>query len=137
MKIVEPGGVIGILGGGQLGRMLAMAAAELGLKAHIYCPDERAPADDVAAASTKASYTDETALAAFAEAVDVITYEFENVPAETVAFLNKIGAVVRPGAKALEKAQDRLIEKQFIQSMRAHGSPRFMASTVLRTLKPD
>ena len=113
--IIEPGGVIGILGGGQLGRMLAIAAAQLGLKTHIFCPDERCPADDVAAASTKAYYTDEAALAEFAAAVDVVTYEFENVPAETVSFLTAAGARVRPGAKALEKAQDRLHEKEFIK----------------------
>jgi len=115
--IVEPGGVIGILGGGQLGRMLAIAAAQLGLKTHIFCPDESCPAGDVAAASTKASYTDEAALAEFAAAVDVVTYEFENVPAETVSFLIAAGAHVHPGAKALEKAQDRLHEKEFINEI--------------------
>ena len=113
--IVKPGGTIGILGGGQLARMLSTAAAALGLKTHIYRPEDHSPADDVAAAFTKAAYKDEAALAAFAKAVDVVTYEFENVPAETVAFLTSINAVVRPGAIALEKAQDRLVEKQFIQ----------------------
>ncbi len=117
--IVEPGGVIGVLGGGQLGRMLAMAAAQLGLKTHSYCPDTPCPAEDVSAVFTHASYTDEPALAAFAASVDVITYEFENVPAETVAFLTSIGATVRPGAKALEKAQDRLFEKDFINALGA------------------
>lgn len=117
--IVEPGGTVGILGGGQLGRMLAVAAAQLGLKAHIYCPEENAPACAVAAASTTASYTDETALAAFAEAVDVVTYEFENVPVEAVALLTKAGAIVRPGAQALEKAQDRLLEKDFVNKIGA------------------
>ena len=117
--IVPPGGVVGILGGGQLGRMLAIAAAQLGLKAHIYCPEEDAPARDVAAASTTASYTDETALARFAAAVDVVTYEFENVPVEAAALLAGAGAVVRPGAKALEKAQDRLHEKDFINAIGA------------------
>ena len=118
-KVVEPNGTIGILGGGQLGRMLAMAAAELGLKTHIFCPDKNAPAYDTAAATTIAAYEDEKALAAFAAGVDVITYEFENVPAKTVAFLNSIGAIVRPGARALETAQDRLIEKQFINTIGA------------------
>ncbi len=117
--IVEPNGTIGILGGGQLGRMLATAAAEMGLRTHILCPDERAPAYDAAAATTIASYTDETALAAFAAAVDVVTYEFENVPVEAVAFLTSLGATVRPGAKALETAQDRLVEKQFAASIGA------------------
>lgn len=111
--IVEPNGTIGILGGGQLGRMLATAAAELGLRTHILCPDERAPAYDAASEHTVADYVDGKALTAFAQAVDVITYEFENVPVEAVAFLMALGAVVRPGAKALEMAQDRLIEKNF------------------------
>lgn len=117
--IVEPNGTIGILGGGQLGRMLATAASELGLRTHILCPDERAPAYDAASKHTVASYTDEKALAAFAKSVDVITYEFENVPVEAVAFLTAQGAIVRPGAKALETAQDRLVEKQFVNSLGA------------------
>lgn len=115
--IIAPGGTIGVLGGGQLGRMLTMAAARLGLKTHVYCPDENAPAFEVAGAATVASYTDEAALAAFARAVDIVTYEFENVPAETVAFLTSLGAIVRPGAAALEKAQDRLYEKQFVNAL--------------------
>ena len=117
--IVEPNGTIGILGGGQLGRMLATAAAELGLRTHIVCPDERAPAYDAASECTVAGYLDEHALAAFAKSVDVITYEFENVPVESVEFLTGLGAVVRPGAKALETAQDRLVEKQFVNSIGA------------------
>lgn len=122
-KTVEPGGVIGILGGGQLGRMLAMAAARLGLKAHILCPDSNCPAFDVAAAQTIADYTDEAALKAFADKVDVVTYEFENVPVEAVAILERAGALVRPGAIALEKAQDRLIEKEFVASLGATTAP--------------
>lgn len=117
--IVEPNGAIGILGGGQLGRMLATAAARLGLRTHVYCPEERSPAFDVAAAKTCAAYKDERALAAFAETVDIITFEFENVPAETVAFLTSNGAVVRPGAKALETSQDRLFEKDFVNAIGA------------------
>jgi len=116
---VEPGGTVGVLGGGQLGRMLAVAAARLGLRTHIYCPQENAPARDVAAATTIASYTDEDALARFAAAVDVVTYEFENVPVEAAALLGRAGALVRPGAKALEKAQDRLHEKDFINAVGA------------------
>jgi 5-(carboxyamino)imidazole ribonucleotide synthase len=117
--IVKPGGVVGILGGGQLARMLAIAAAQIGLKAHIYCPDAHGPAADVCAAMTNAPYTDEAALSRFAEAVDVVTYEFENVPAGTVSFLTERGAVVRPGARALEKAQDRLHEKDFLNQIGA------------------
>tara|TARA_R110002110_G_scaffold84618_3_gene219860 strand:+ start:4763 stop:5881 length:1119 start_codon:yes stop_codon:yes gene_type:complete len=111
--IIPPGGRIGILGGGQLGRMLAMAAAELGLHAHIYCPDENAPATEVANELTRASYDDEAALTRFARNVDVVTYEFENVPAETARILSEQGAV-RPGPLALATAQDRLVEKTFL-----------------------
>ncbi|MEX2318513.1 MAG: 5-(carboxyamino)imidazole ribonucleotide synthase, partial [Bauldia sp.] len=78
---VAPGMMVGILGGGQLGRMLAVAAAEIGLSCHIYCPDPKSPAFAVSAARTVAPYEDEAALAAFAAAVDLVTYEFENVPA--------------------------------------------------------
>lgn len=120
---VEPNGVIGILGGGQLGRMLAIAATRLGLRTHIYCPDEFFPAADVATATTNASYTDEKTLAVFAACVDVITYEFENVPVATVTFLLSVGACVRPGALALEMAQDRLVEKEFIGGLGAATAP--------------
>ena len=75
------GATIGILGGGQLGRMLSLAASRLGFKTHIYCPDPLSPAFEVTPHKTVAAYDDETALAAFAAAVDVVTYEFENVPA--------------------------------------------------------
>ena len=93
---LRPGMIVGILGGGQLGRMLAMAAAELGLSCHIYCPDPKSPAFAVAAARTIAPYDDEAALAAFAGAVDIVTFEFENIPVATVRFLE--GRVARlPG----------------------------------------
>ncbi|MEX0645595.1 MAG: 5-(carboxyamino)imidazole ribonucleotide synthase, partial [Parvularculaceae bacterium] len=119
VKIVEPNGVVGILGGGQLGRMLALAAARLGLRAHVFAPAAECPAAAVAAAKTIASYTDEKALAAFARAVDVVTYEFENVPAATVEMLEQAGVVVAPGAKALAVAQDRLVEKDFVNAIGA------------------
>src|SRR6185295_2393498 len=86
---LRPGATIGILGGGQLGRMLALAAARLGLHCHVYCPDKDSPAFDVVRRITQAEYDDEAALAKFAGAVDVNTYEFENVPVETAAFLAK------------------------------------------------
>ncbi len=113
---LAPGATIGILGGGQLGRMLAMAAAKLGLKAHIFSPDADSPAFDVAAARTIAAYEDEAALRAFAEAVDVVTYEFENVPARTASVLAAIKPV-RPDAAALAASQDRLVEKEFLTSL--------------------
>jgi len=112
---LPPGSVIGILGSGQLGRMLAMAAARLGLKTHIYC-EESGPAFDVATHTTKGAFDDSTALAAFAAAVDAVTYEFENVPI-AAAELISARVPVRPGAKALAVSQDRLTEKQFIAGL--------------------
>ena len=112
-KPVGPGGTIGILGGGQLGRMLALAAAKLGLATHIYTDVADAPALDVAAAHTVAGYSDEAALTAFARAVDVITFEFENVPSAAVDILAR-ERPSRPAARALAIAQDRVAEKSFV-----------------------
>jgi len=109
---LAPGGTVGILGGGQLGRMLALAAAPLGYRCHVFCPDAEAPAADVAARWTRADYLDEAALDAFAAAVDVVTYEFENVPVAAAERLARLRPV-RPGPKALAVAQDRLAEKRF------------------------
>ncbi len=110
---LAPGSTIGILGGGQLGRMLALAAARLGMKTHIFCPDPESPAFEVTPHKTVAAYGDEAALARFAETVDVVTYEFENVPIETVAFLSQ-NRLVLPQARALAVSQDRLAEKTFL-----------------------
>jgi 5-(carboxyamino)imidazole ribonucleotide synthase len=107
------GATIGILGGGQLGRMLALAAARLGFKTHIYCPDPQSPAFEVTPHKTVAAYDDTAALAAFAAAIDVITYEFENVPAGTAEILAPLKPL-RPDANALAISQDRLEEKAFI-----------------------
>jgi 5-(carboxyamino)imidazole ribonucleotide synthase len=112
---LPPGSTIGILGSGQLGRMLALAAARLGLKTHIYC-EESGPAFDVATLTTKARFDDPVALSAFAGKVDAVTYEFENVAVDTARHLAGL-VPVRPGAKALEVAQDRLVEKQFIAAL--------------------
>jgi 5-(carboxyamino)imidazole ribonucleotide synthase len=116
------GSTIGILGGGQLGRMLALAAARLGMKTHIYCPDAQSPAFDVTPRKTVAAYDDEAALEAFAAAVDVVTYEFENVPAWTAEFLAR-RKPLRPGANALAIAQDRLAEKAFLTVNRIAVAP--------------
>lgn len=116
---IGPNGTVGVLGGGQLGRMLALAAARLGLKTHIFTPERDSPASHVAARTTIAPYGDEAALKAFAGVVDVVTYEFENVPAETVERLESFGASVAPGARALAIAQDRLAEKDFVNSIGA------------------
>jgi 5-(carboxyamino)imidazole ribonucleotide synthase len=113
---IRPGSTLGILGGGQLGRMIAMAAAELGLRTHVYCPDEGSPAFDVSAEHTIAPYDDESALIRFAKAVDVITYEFENVPGATAGILSA-HAPLAPNAKSLAISQDRLLEKSFIAGL--------------------
>jgi len=115
-ELLPLGATIGILGGGQLGRMLSLAASRLGFKTHIYCPDPASPAFEVTPHKTVAAYDDEAALAAFAAAVDVVTYEFENVPAHTAEFLAALKPL-RPGAKALAVSQDRLVEKSFIAAL--------------------
>lgn len=119
---VGPGGVIGILGGGQLGRMLALAAARLGLKCHIYAPPGDNPAFDVAHARTEAGYGDDAALLRFAGAVDVVTYEFENVPLAAAARLARIRPLYPP-ARALEVSQDRVNEKSFFRDLGIATAP--------------
>lgn len=113
---LPPGSVIGILGGGQLGRMTALAAAPLGYRCHIYCPDAGAPATQVCDRATIAAYDDAEALAAFAQAVDVVTYEFENVPAATAEVLAR-HVTLRPKPEILAICQDRLKEKDFLRSI--------------------
>ncbi len=119
---LAPGATIGILGGGQLGRMLALAAAPLGFHVHIFAPEAESPAEEAAAKLTRAGYDDEAALRAFAASVDVITYEFENVPAACAALLSELKPV-RPGAKALEVAQDRVTEKSFMRAIGLGTAP--------------
>lgn len=120
--MLQPGARIGILGGGQLGRMLALAAARLGFDAVIYTPDEDSPASRVAAQTIVAPYDDLDAVRRFAQSVDVVTYEFENVPVDT-AHAAAERAPVRPDPKALEVAQDRTVEKQFINAQGAATVP--------------
>ena len=115
MKL-KPGDTIGILGGGQLGRMLAMAAARLGLRCQVFSPDPDLPAFDVVLNATCAEYADVEALELFANDVDVITYEFENVPAATAMVLAARRPVL-PAYKILETTQDRLIEKDFVKRL--------------------
>jgi 5-(carboxyamino)imidazole ribonucleotide synthase len=122
MTIFAPGATIGILGGGQLGRMIAVAAAQLGYRTHIYAPESSGPAADVSPLWTRGDYADSQALARFAGAVDLITFEFENVPQETVALLAGLGHV-RPNARALGIAQDRLSEKRFVTDLGGRTAP--------------
>jgi len=110
---LKPGDTIGILGGGQLGRMLALAAARLGLRCQVFSPDPDSPAFDVVQNATCAEYADVEALELFANDVDVITYEFENVPAAAAMILAARRPVL-PGQKILETTQDRLAEKDFV-----------------------
>jgi 5-(carboxyamino)imidazole ribonucleotide synthase len=119
---IGPDATIGILGGGQLGRMLAMAAARLGFKCHVLCPEPTSPAFDVVRRITEADYGDKAALDRFADDVDVITYEFENVPAETAAFLAARKPVL-PDPKVLAITQDRLAEKHFVASLGIATAP--------------
>jgi 5-(carboxyamino)imidazole ribonucleotide synthase len=110
---LRPGATIGILGGGQLGRMLALAAARLGFRCHVFVPDRDSPAADVVQQLTCADYADREALARFADSIDVATYEFENIPAEAAAFL-AARLPVLPDPKVLATTQDRLVEKDFV-----------------------
>jgi 5-(carboxyamino)imidazole ribonucleotide synthase len=117
--ILAPGSTIGIVGGGQLGRMLAMAAAQLGYKCHVYAPDADSVAAEVSGRFTQAAFDDEAALARFAADVDVVTYEFENIPTRPLAALPR----VRPPLRALETSQDRLAEKNFVVSLGGRPAP--------------
>jgi 5-(carboxyamino)imidazole ribonucleotide synthase len=113
---LKPGDTIGILGGGQLGRMLAMAAARLGLRCRVFSPDPDSPAFDVVLNATCAEYADVEALELFAADVDVITYEFENVPSASAMILAARRPVL-PNRKILETTQDRLAEKDFVRKL--------------------
>ena len=119
---LTPGATIGILGGGQLGRMLSVAAARLGFRTHVFEPGANPPAGHVADQVTTASYDDAAALARFANAVDVITYEFENIPTEALDLL-EAHRPIRPGREALRVRQDRLTEKTFLQALGLKTAP--------------
>lgn len=112
-SIIPPGSTIGILGNGQLGRMTALAAAQLGYRTHVFGPEANSPAEQVAHRATIAAYDDMVALDRFAEAVDIVTFEFENIPHDTVERL-VAKRPVRPSGRVLHIAQDRLREKHFL-----------------------
>jgi len=120
--MIQPGATIGIVGGGQLGRMLALAAAPLGYRCHIYAPGAAPPAAEVAAAFTRGAFDDAEALARFADTVDVVTYEFENIAAGPLKALGE-HAVLHPPPRALEIAQDRLAEKTFVAGLGGRPAP--------------
>jgi 5-(carboxyamino)imidazole ribonucleotide synthase len=121
--VLAPGATIGILGGGQLGRMLSLAAARLGFDCHIYTPEENSPAARVSARQTVAAYDDEAALKRFAQQVDVVTFEFENVPAAALRALTGSGKPVFPQAASLAVAQDRVDEKEFFARLAIPTAP--------------
>ncbi len=116
MNALPPGATIGVLGGGQLGRMTALAAARLGYRVHIFDPDRDAPAGVVSAKTIHAAYADRAALESFADEIDVATYEFENIAHESVAALAE-RKPLRPGPEVLRIAQDRLLEKDFVNKI--------------------
>jgi len=119
---LPPGATIGILGGGQLGRMLSVAAARLGYKTHIYEPGPNPPAADVAHSVTTAGYDDTAALTAFAQNVDVITYEFENIPTSALDVLEAL-CPIHPNRRALGISQDRIAEKDFLSGLGLTTAP--------------
>jgi 5-(carboxyamino)imidazole ribonucleotide synthase len=125
---LRPGAVIGILGGGQLGRMLAVAAARLGYRTHVYEPGAAPPAADVVHRVTTAGYGDAAALTAFAGAVDVITYEFENVPTAALDLLESLKPI-HPNRRALAISQDRLAEKAFLNGIGLATAPYAAVAT--------
>jgi len=120
--ILPSGATIGILGGGQLGRMLSVAASRLGFKTHIFEPGANPPAGHVAELVTTAAYEDEAALRAFAESVDVVTYEFENVPTSALDLIESI-VPIRPNRRALAVSQDRVTEKTFLAELGLQVAP--------------
>ena len=119
---LPPGSTIGILGGGQLGRMLSVAASRLGFRCHVYEPGANPPAGHVADRVTTASYDDAAALRDFADSVDVITYEFENIPTAALDLLESLRPI-RPGRRALAVSQDRVSEKTFLNEIGLATAP--------------
>ena len=126
--MIPPGETIGILGGGQLGRMIAMAASRLGYRCHVYAPERESVAAEVTAAFTCAAWDDASAMAAFAADCAVVTYEFENVPVAPLAALGE--TILLPHPRALETAQDRLVEKRFVEGL--GGRPTAFAGVASR-----
>lgn len=131
--MIRPGATIGIIGGGQLGRMTAMAAAELGYLAHIYTPETDSPASQVAHKTTVAAYDDQEALRVFASAVDVVTFEFENVPHECLELLEQQKPVF-PNANVLRVGRNRIREKSFVNAL-GIGTAKFRTVTSLAELQ--
>ncbi len=128
-KTILPGATLGVLGSGQLGRMFAIAAARMGYRVHVFSPDAESPAGQVAQFETVADYHDSDAIAKFAKSVDVVTLEFENVPALATETASQF-APVRPSGQVLYNTQDRLREKRFLQSIGIPCTPFAPVSTL-------
>jgi 5-(carboxyamino)imidazole ribonucleotide synthase len=120
--LIPPGSTIGVLGGGQLGRMFAMAARRLGYRVHTLAPEDDTPTGQIADVEINASYDDVDAVRAFAQAVDVVTFEFENVPAAAAAAAEEV-AIVRPNGRSLAVAQHRIREKTFLAGLGVPVTP--------------
>ncbi|MBE9532976.1 MAG: 5-(carboxyamino)imidazole ribonucleotide synthase, partial [Proteobacteria bacterium] len=120
--MILPGATLGMLGGGQLGRMFTTAAQTMGYKVVVLEPDVNSPAGIIADQHICAKYTDEDALAQLAELCDAVTTEFENIPATTLSFL-EAKTVVHPSSEALSRTQNRIVEKQFIESLGINVAP--------------
>lgn len=133
VPVIAPGSIIGIIGGGQLGRMTALAAANLGYRTHIFTPDKASPAEQVSHRVTIAPYRDKEALQDFAKSVDVVTFEFENIPFETLKMLEK-QVIVHPNPEVLHVSQNRLREKDMVAAC-GIGTTPYRAVHNLMTLK--
>lgn len=127
-KPLKPGQTIGILGAGQLGRMLAVAAAQLGYRVHSFAPENQPPTAQLTNSHTAASFKDHIALQTFAQACDVITYEFENIPVSALEVIAELKPIY-PGVNCLEIAQDRLLEKDFLTGIGVPCAPYQAVST--------
>ena len=133
MKVQSPGAVLGIVGGGQLGKMIAMAAAQMGLQVHILTDKKDSPASFVANKTIVARYSDKKALERFVKPLDIVTYEFENIPLKTMEYIAKT-VPVHPGLKSLEIAQHRIREKDFINQLGIKTAP-YRKITTIRSLQ--
>ena len=129
VSALPPGSTVGILGGGQLGRMLSLAAARFGIRVHIFAPEDTGPAAEVSAHHTRAEWDDTHALKTFADSCDVVTYEWENVPVAAAEVIEATSTPLRPGSQALRTAQDRLVEKTDLSQLPGIATAPFKAAS--------
>lgn len=134
MSGLKPNSIIGILGGGQLGRMTAIAAAQLGYKVHVYTPEPESPTEHICYKTTNADYLDEESLENFAKSVDLVSFEFENVPYKTLEILEKY-TKVSPSSKVIKICQNRIREKDFVNSQGIKTAPYVAVSSTADLIK--